>query len=150
MPKRTESRGTSAFLTAAPAPRNIRVPRRGGAATRPRHIEPPQAPFPVMLVYDTKVPHHVEVQTYDMPDTFHGRPTGAVGLLTSGLYCVADGLGNDLVQKGAGSEWLRIVWPSHAAGGGGGHKALATCDCMRWRGGVVKNPSAPGPARVQT
>ena len=28
------------------------------------------------------MPHHAEVQTYDMPDEKHGRPTGAIGLKT--------------------------------------------------------------------
>ena len=59
--------------------------------------DPP--PFPVLLCFDSKVPHHAEVQTYDMPDEVHGRPTGAIGLKTCGVYCVADGLGNPLAAK---------------------------------------------------
>ena len=88
-------------------------------------------PFPVMVVYDPRVPHHIEVQTYDIPDKHHGRPTGAVSLMTAALYCIADGLGNELVQKGGGSEWLRVIWPSHGADGGGVDAALTTSDAMR-------------------
>jgi hypothetical protein len=92
--------------------------------------EETRPPFPVLVVYDPRVPHHIEIQTYDIPDKHHGRPTGAVSLLTSALYCIADGLGNDLVTKGAGSEWLRVVWPSHAAAGGGADAALTTAAAM--------------------
>ncbi|KAH8067764.1 hypothetical protein JL721_7321 [Aureococcus anophagefferens] len=92
--------------------------------------EETRPPFPVLVVYDPRVPHHIEIQTYDIPDKHHGRPTGAVSLLTSALYCIADGLGNDLVTKGAGSEWLRVVWPSHAAAGGGEDASLTTAAAM--------------------
>ena len=88
-------------------------------------------PFPVLLCFDAKMPHHAEVQTYDMPDAFHGRPTGAVGLKTCGIYCVADGLGNPLVTHNSGTEWLRVVWPSSCIGGGGPKSAVAAADTIR-------------------
>ena len=91
--------------------------------------DPP--PFPVLLCFDSKVPHHAEVQTYDMPDEKHGRPTGAIGLKTCGVYCVADGLGNPLVTKGSGTEWLKVVWPSSCIGGGGAKAAAAAADTIR-------------------
>ena len=85
----------------------------------------------MLLCFDSKVPHHAEVQTYDMPDEKHGRPTGAIGLKTCGVYCVADGFGNPLVMKGSGTEWLKVVWPSSCIGGGGAKAAAAAADTIR-------------------
>ena len=72
------------------------------------------ARFPVLLCYDARVPPHVELQTYDIPDPEKGRPTGAANLHSGALYCVGDGYGSIHVPKGTlGTEWLRILWPSH-------------------------------------
>lgn len=88
--------------------------------------------FPVLLVYDGRVPHQVELQTYDVPDSVLGRPTGSINLRTGALYCVGDAHGDCFVATGNSSaEWLRVIWPSHAAGGGDSHAALASANIVR-------------------
>ena len=44
---------------------------------------------------------------------------------------MADGLGNPLVTKGSGTEWLKVVWPSSCIGGGGAKAAAAAADTIR-------------------
>ena len=85
------------------------------------------------------MPHHIELQTYDIPDAERGRPTGAVGLRSAALYCVGDGHGNRFVAT-KGAEWLRIIWPSHAAEGGGSATAITASDALRLRSGRAREP----------
>mmetsp|Transcript_19654 Transcript_19654/g.67479 ORF Transcript_19654/g.67479 Transcript_19654/m.67479 type:complete len:806 (+) Transcript_19654:484-2901(+) len=68
--------------------------------------------FPVLLVYHPEVQHFIDLQTYDIPDSLLGRPTGALTLHASAVFCVGDGHGN-AECAGAGAEWLRILMPPH-------------------------------------
>ncbi|KAJ8600034.1 hypothetical protein CTAYLR_001897 [Chrysophaeum taylorii] len=88
---------------------------------RAREARVDAARFPVLVVYDGRVPNHVELQTYDVPDQAVGRPTGAINLRMAAVSCVGDGL-----VSGVGAEWLRVAWPPHAPGGGGARAAASS------------------------
>lgn len=89
--------------------------------------------FPTLYVYDARVSQHVELQTYDIPDTNRGRPTGVLNLRSGAVYCAGDGDGTefDFLRGEAASEWLRVLWPAHAAGGGGSVASNVTLEVLR-------------------
>lgn len=88
--------------------------------------------FPRLFVFDSRVSHLVELQTYDIPDIERGRPTGVLNLRTGAAYCVGDGssCGFDWTKDEDGEVWLRVLWPSHATDGGGSTVVNITLDTL--------------------
>eukprot|EP00633_Aureoumbra_lagunensis_P013131 CAMPEP_0197363036 /NCGR_PEP_ID=MMETSP0893-20130614/64377_1 /TAXON_ID=44058 ORGANISM="Aureoumbra lagunensis, Strain CCMP1510" /NCGR_SAMPLE_ID=MMETSP0893 /ASSEMBLY_ACC=CAM_ASM_000539 /LENGTH=560 /DNA_ID=CAMNT_0042884967 /DNA_START=6 /DNA_END=1688 /DNA_ORIENTATION=+ len=83
--------------------------------------------FPNLLVFDGRVPAHVELQSFDLPDTLRGRPTGAITLITGAVLAVGDGHCHHLANN---HEWLRILWPSFAPSAHGAGNPLKTVEAM--------------------